>query len=110
MKVSIFLFFSFFSFNLFAGTQMGKVGSLIVRASDGLIYFTIIGDGKLNGPSCAKNDYWMIKDENSEAGKKQYALLLAALAAQKTIRVSGMNTCIRWGDGEDVNYIIMGNE
>ena len=54
---------------------------------------------------CAANPYWIVRDENSNAGKQQYSMILAAHAAGKTVSVTGMNTYIRWRDGEDVNEI-----
>ncbi|HEY0924143.1 hypothetical protein [Rheinheimera pacifica] len=88
-----------------AGSQVGKVGYLLVRASDGLVYFTIEGAAKIDSPACAKNTYWMIRDENSEVGKKQYAMLLAAQASGRELTVRGMNTCNRWSDGEDLDWL-----
>jgi hypothetical protein len=32
-------------------------------------------------------------------------IILVAHAAGKTVSITGMNTCNRWGDGEDVNLI-----
>jgi hypothetical protein len=86
-----------------AGSQVGKVDYIIVRASDGLVYFGLSGGAKSNSPVCATNSYWMIRDENSEVGKKQYAMLLTAQASGRNSEVSGMNTCNRWSNGEDVN-------
>ncbi len=60
---------------------------------------------KIDSPACATISYWMIRDENSNSGKQQLSMLLAAHAAQRSISVHGMNTCNRWGDGEDVDYI-----
>ncbi len=88
-----------------AGTQTGTIEHLYVRASDGLVYFVLKGSAKAASPACAKIGYWMLKDENSAAGKRQYALLLAAQMAGKSIAVSGSDTCIRWADGEDVDMI-----
>lgn len=89
-----------------AGEQAGKVEKLVTRDSDGLVYMTMSGipSGK---PACAKNSYWMIKNENSESGKRQFAVLTAAMMAGKTVRVSGGNTCLRWSDGEDINWIMV---
>lgn len=95
---------SFFSYSSFAGTQTGTITSLIVRASDGLVYFTINGEAQ-HKPACAGHSYWMIRDENSNTGKQQYSLLLSAFASQTKVTVEGMNSCIRWKDGEDVNVI-----
>ncbi|WP_105900742.1 hypothetical protein [Vibrio gangliei] len=88
----------------FAGSQTGVITNLTVRASDGLIYFYMNGETK-NKPECATYNYWMIRDENSNTGKQQYSLLLSAFASQTKVTVEGMNSCIRWKDGEDINVI-----
>jgi hypothetical protein len=63
-------------------------------------------DGTPSGkPACARVAYWMIRDENSAAGKRLIAALMAAKAAQRPIHVNGSNTCQRWPDGEDVESI-----
>ena len=87
-----------------ASEQYGKVKELIVRGSDGLHYFWLEG-ASTNKPACSKNSYWMIKDENSAAGKAQLSIILSAQAQQKSIRVVGSGSCTRWADGEDVDYI-----
>jgi hypothetical protein len=86
------------------GTQTGTITYLTVRDSDGLTYFNLTGasSGK---PACATQAYWMIKNETTEAGKKIYALLLAAQASGATVIVTGYDTCTRWNEGEDVNTI-----
>ena len=89
----------------FAGKQTGKVDMVIVRASDGLIYFTMSGGSKTESPPCATAGYWMIRDENSNVGKQQYSMILTAYASGKTITVVGANACSRWRDGEDVDFI-----
>lgn len=48
---------------------------------------------------------WMIDDENSEAGKKQFAMLLTAWASGLEVKIVGWNSCLRWSDGEYINYI-----
>lgn len=88
-----------------AGSQSGQVSYVNVRASDGLVTFRIVGGAKTNAPTCATGDYWAIRDENSNTGKQQYAMLLAAQASGKVVTISGLNTCNRWGDAEDANYI-----
>jgi len=32
-------------------------------------------------------------------------MLVAAQLAGRTIAVTGLNSCVRWGDGEDVNEL-----
>ncbi len=87
-----------------AGSETGTVSYVLVRASDGLIYFEVNGS-KNSSPSCATKNYWIIKDENSETGKMQYSMLLAAAASGKTVKISGTGDCGRWGDGESVNEL-----
>ena len=83
----------------------GTVSQLAQRASDGLIYVVINGTATGTRPTCATSIYWMITNENSDAGKKQFALLLAAQARGAQVVITGMNTCNRWGDGEDINEV-----
>lgn len=104
MKLLI-LLLSFFSFSSLAGQQVGTVDWLIVRASDGLVYFGIEGAKATGKPTCATNSYWMIKDENSTSGMLQYSMLLSAHDSGRQVAVTGMNTYSRWSDGEDVNTI-----
>lgn len=92
---------------VFAGEQSGVVSSVVVRQSDGLVYFTLEGNITTGKPSCVKKEYWMIRDENSTAGKFQYSMVLSALSSGKRVSVSGLNTCVRWADDEDVNYICL---
>ena len=84
-----------------AGNQNGgTVTNIFVRAGDGLIYFTLSGVAKVGSPTCATQSYWIIRNENSNAGKQQYAMVLSAQASGKKLNVAGANTCARWGDGE----------
>jgi len=94
---------------LVAGSQTGTVDYIIVRASDGLIYFTLKDAAATNRPSCATINYWMIGDENSNSGQAQYAMVLSAQASGKSVTVEGMGFCKRWPDGEDVNAIMIKN-
>ena len=89
----------------YAGKQTGNVDMDIVRARDGLRFLTLSGGSKTDSPTCATAGYWMIIDENSNVGKQQYSMILTAHASGKTVTVSGANTCSRWRDGEDVDYI-----
>jgi hypothetical protein len=103
-KVLLFAGLLLLSFACEAGTQTGTVDQIFVRASDGLVYFFLSG-AATGQPSCATRNYWIIKDENSNAGKQQLAELMEAKASGQTITVIGWNTCDRWGDGEDVNIL-----
>ena len=75
------------SLNSYSGNQTGTVNYVIVIASDGLVYFTLKGGNLNSRPTCATIGYWMIKDENSNAGKQQYSMILAAHAAGKMVKV-----------------------
>ncbi|MEL4391894.1 hypothetical protein [Shewanella algae] len=109
MKLTgIFLLLTVWSQGLFAGEQSGKVETLYARASDNLHLVTLYkGNAKSNSPACATSNYWLIKDENSAAGKSQFSQLLSAKMAGKTVFIKGTNTCSRWGDGEDINTIVI---
>lgn len=91
---------------LSAGKSSGYVDSVLVRDSDGLVYFFLRDEVVMSQkPSCATKKYWMVKNENSTAGKNQLSLLMAAQMAGKKVKVYGYNTCERWSDGEDVNTV-----
>ncbi len=87
-----------------AGSQVGYVAFLEVRDTDGLIYFGLSGTGT-GKPACAVFPAWTLPNENSETGKKLFALLMAARATGQQVSVSGKNACVRWGDQEDVASI-----
>lgn len=89
-----------------AGTQTGQVTKLQTRASDNLVYFYLTGTPS-DRPACATYPYWMIKDETSDTGKRQFAMLMAAYVSGRSVTVHGAGTCTRWGDGEDVDYVIL---
>ncbi len=44
---------------------------------------------------------------NHQLFSASLALLLAAQLAGKMIHVTGMNTCVRWSDGEDADTIVL---
>lgn len=85
--------------------QIGRVTMLSVRSSDGLIHFELDG-ARGPRPACAEqHGYWVIRNENSDTGKRQYAMLLAARATGQVLTVTGAGVCDRWADGESVNSI-----
>ena len=87
-----------------AGTQTGYVTFLEVRDTDGLIYFGLSGTAS-GKPTCAVFPAWTLPNEGSETGKKLFALLVSARTAGQQVSVNGKNTCVRWGDQEDVASI-----
>ena len=107
-KILFFTLISFLSISnniASAGQVTGTVKEIIVRAEDGLHYFYMNGTAT-DKPACATNSYWMIKDENSAAGKAQFSMLLTAYVTGKIIKVTGSNSCTRWRDGEDASVIL----
>ncbi len=90
-----------------AGSQAGQLTVLRTRSSDNLVFFYLNGTAT-GRPACAAGTtYWMIKDENSATGKRQFAMLMSAMLAGKTVSVSGTGACTRWGDGEDVEEVVL---
>lgn len=90
---------------IYASTYTGKISSIIIRDSDGLVYVYMEGQRVGNIPSCSAYNYMMIKNENSATGKRQLAQLLLAQATNKTVVIVGYDVCTRWANGEDINYI-----
>lgn len=80
MKIFIFLIFSLVSHYVIAGNQTGKITMLYARAGDNL-HLVMLSGPKTNLPACATAGYWLIKDENSVAGRSQFSQLLAAQMA-----------------------------
>ncbi|MCW8879963.1 MAG: hypothetical protein OQK51_23115 [Kangiellaceae bacterium] len=103
-KILVVLVLSIASFGANAGEQTGKIKYFDVRVTDNLHYLELEGE-RGDKPACARGNYWMIKDENSAAGKSQVSIVLAALMAGKSITIYGNGTCERWGDGEDIRMI-----
>ena len=56
-------------------------------------------------PECNKyQGRWTINID-TEIGKAQYSLILAAQASGSEVRVNGMNTCNLWFNSEDVHWV-----
>lgn len=108
IKLNMTLVLILASHTVFSGEQSGKVDVLYARGSDNLHLVTLTGGGlKVDSPACATEGYWLIKDEKSAAGRSQFSQLLSAKISGKTVSISGMNTCSRWGDGEDIDVIVI---
>ena len=89
-----------------AGIQGGTVKNLVTRSSDGLVYVDLHGAGS-DKPACATKSYWIIKDENSNAGKRILAMLLTAKLTGQPFTIIGSGACTRWSDGEDIETVIL---
>lgn len=88
-----------------ASQQSGRVYSLHVRDSDGLVYVVLEGSNRTAKPACAAGNYFVIRSETSNSGRQQLALLLAAKTAGRTIYITGTGVCSRWNDGEDIGAV-----
>lgn len=87
-----------------AGEQTGKVVSLYVRDSDGLIFVLLAGTAT-GRPNCANPYYWIIRDENSAVGKRFLSMLLTAAGTGQAVYIVGTNTCTRWPDSENIDVV-----
>lgn len=90
--------------NAMAEGVVGTVAAVLTRASDGLTYAVINGTAT-GQPACATRTYFMIMNETSAAGQRQYAMMLAAKASGMSVVITGNNICTRWGDGENIDAI-----
>lgn len=89
----------------FASRVSGTIKDLYVRSTDGVQYVVINGTPSQR-PVCAANTtYYMIRDETTDAGKAQLAMLMSAYMAGKPVWVEGTDACTRWGDGEDIHNV-----
>lgn len=84
--------------------ETGKVTSLYTRDPDGLQLVEISTRGT-DRPTCATQSYMVIRDEKSDTGKAQYAMLMAAFLADRTVTITGSGACTRWADGENVAIV-----
>ncbi len=105
IKILMGIFILMMTHNTLAGFETGHV-AYISSASDGRTYFKLDGVKEWS-PACSSNGIWAITDENSEEGKKQYAMVLAAATTGKRLHVIGKTTCNRWPNYEDVDLIQM---
>ena len=90
-----------------ANSIEGKIKSLSVRASDGLHILVVEGAPAGRAACAANQDYYMIADEHSDAGKAQMAILLSAYMSGKSVAIEGTGTCTRWVDGEDILIVTL---
>lgn len=107
------LIISVVSLCLSAGAMAGgssitsKVKEVHVRASDGLQWI-VMATPPSGRPDCgSRQPYYMIKDEHSDAGKAQFAMLLSAQLSGIPVTVDGAGVCSRWGDGEDIEHVML---
>ena len=103
MKVIIGLCLVFFSNFAFSGSGSGGVRIEHVGTFNGNNIVFFCTDQVADKPECNTfHDRWTI-NLDTEVGKAQYSLILAAQAAGSVIRVNGLNTCNLWSNSEDVH-------
>ena len=95
------------SSGVFAGYQEGVVEQAAYDIHTNT-FFVILSGTHHDEPSCAQQynvDYWIVKDETSQGGKAQIAMLLGAKLSGKKVKIIGLNTCSEWHDGEDIRRV-----
>lgn len=87
--------------------QTGKTSSIQVL-SDGRV-FVNMAEMRSDRPDCASAvySYWAIADESAASAKHQIALLMAAHAAQRSVKIIGSGSCNRHPDAEDIVSVEM---
>lgn len=88
-----------------ANEVTGTIRYLAARASDGLHIVELNAVPTARPPCAAVHPYYMIKDETSDVGKSQFAMLMSAYLTNRPVRITGLGTCTRWGDGEDIQTV-----
>jgi len=115
MKKIIFILLALNLSSVFAYVHTGKIVSIKIRAN-GVIKVEL--DTAWENTSCRTKDWWVIKDENSTAGKAQLSLILTAQVSGKTVEIDGfpgLGSCIRMVNGgtkigEDIKNVSILNE
>ncbi|MCW0386945.1 MULTISPECIES: hypothetical protein [Xanthomonas] len=88
-----------------ASRVTGTIKDLYVRSTDG-VHYVVVNGTPSQRPTCAGNTtYYMIRDETSDVGKAQLAMLLSAYMAGKPVWIEGTDACTRWSDGEDIHSV-----
>lgn len=83
----------------------GTVNTLIQRASDGLIYVRINGTANEIGCASSADTFWAIHDEDTEEGKRQFAMLMLAYANRSVVVLTAMSTCNRYPGLQDIQEV-----
>jgi hypothetical protein len=87
-----------------AGNSEGPVSDYIMSAQ-GKLFF--IAGAQVSRPSCSTMGAWAVDlaGTNAAGGRGILAVIIAAKAAGKSIKVFGTGTCDVWGDRETVSYV-----
>ncbi len=107
-KVVVFISLLVISNLALSSTQEGTIDWIDIR-ENGVVHFSLIGTRTTVVGTCAEANphFWVIKDENSQAGKYQMSVILAAKLSQNIISITGTGLCTRITDGEDVRNLLI---
>lgn len=81
----------------------GRLKGVYARDPDGLQLAQIENRGER--PACAIQTQMVIRDEKSDMGKAQFAMLIAAFLADRTVTIVGAGTCTRSNQSEDIGVV-----
>jgi len=87
-----------------ATTQIGTIIRIFVNGA-GTVFVTV-DDPTIIVTACTRNRY-AFKFKDSQEGKAMYALVLAAFALNKTVEVTGQDTCNVHPDSETIRFVRM---
>ena len=65
------------------------------------------GNGTDGGPTCAASTWNFTLSLDTAIGKNQYATLLTAFAAGKTVTLNGTGACSDWGNVESLQNVLV---
>jgi hypothetical protein len=96
-----------FCFNIH-GVYAAQIGKVVEYSSTpaGTMWFLLSGNARDNRPNCVTKEHWRMGRDD----KENIAIILAALAANKTVRVAGKGTCNDYNDVEDIYWITIYNQ
>lgn len=88
----------------FASSQVGKIAN-IYTMDNGVVLFDVVGARAGPIPSCASGlpNRWALNGSTA-AGQVKVANLLTAFSMKTTVYVFGKDTCVSWGDTEEVDF------
>lgn len=88
-----------------AGSSNGVVSTLLAHKGDVAMFAIGVPENHQGRPPCSSVQ-WAL-NLSTESGKAQFATLLSAKLANKTVSVVGTNACGAWPDREEPLFIIL---
>jgi hypothetical protein len=94
------------SLSFASNVQESKITEVLVGERFGSKVFVALEVRPTDAPSCANNStYSYVFDGSTESGKIKLSVVLAAYAAQKTIKIGGTGICSLYSNVENFDYI-----